>query len=222
MRQTLAEKLMRLFRDHGTQDWPWCEKVVTYSNAKLPHALLLAGSGLNNDEMLKQGFASLEWLTKLQTVEGGRISLIGNQGWLERSGKRARFDQQPIEAMAMVQACSAAYRISRDEIWFDRARAFLGWFTSNNEIHVSLYDYHTGGSRDGLRSDGVNMNQGAESTLAWLLGLMTVMDLNRGRTLEDHATAPWNLDAPKSTASQQGSSEALDSENQTPAHSTSG
>src|SRR5206468_2889607 len=127
-RKTLGDRLLGLFQRNAAADWPWCEDVVTYDNAKLPHALILAGHGLGDQAMTQQGFASLEWLVKLQTVDGGRISLIGNNGWLERSGKRARFDQQPVEAMALVEACAAAYRISGKESWFDHARTILAWF----------------------------------------------------------------------------------------------
>ena len=121
---------------------------------------------------------------KLQILDSGRVSLIGNRGWLARDGKRARFDQQPVEAMAMAEACAEAYRVTKQEVWFDRARTFLDWFTGNNDTGSSLYDYQTGGCRDGLHADGPNLNQGAESTLAWLIALLTMMDVHRSRALE--------------------------------------
>lgn len=183
-RKVLGDKLFNLFKQHGTPEWPWCEDIVTYDNAKLPHAMLLAGQWIPDEAMMQQGFTSLEWLVKLQTVANGKISLIGNHGWLHRSGKRARFDQQPVEAMALVEACAAAYRISGEEKWFDYARSILAWFTGNNETHSDLFDPQTGGCRDGLHTDGPNLNQGAESTLAWLVALMTVMDLNRTRSID--------------------------------------
>jgi glycosyltransferase involved in cell wall biosynthesis len=187
IRKMLADKLFDMFKRHRASDWPWCEDLVTYDNAKLPHALMLAGQWIPDPQMVRQGFESLEWLVKLQTLDDGRISLIGNNGWFQRNGKRARFDQQPIEAMALVEACAAAYRISSEEKWFDHARNILAWFTGNNDTRSSLYDYQTGGCRDGLQSDGPNLNQGAESTLAWLIALMTVMDLNRARSVDgDH------------------------------------
>jgi hypothetical protein len=187
MRQSLADKLFALFRANVAPEWPWCEDVVTYDNAKLPHALLLAGSGLGDAKMVEQGTESLEWLIRLQSNRDGRISLIGSNGWYERSGKRARFDQQPIDAAALVEACAEAYRITGDPRWFARARACFGWFGGNNEINSTLYDYQTGGCRDGLHADGPNLNEGAESSLAWLTALMTVMDLNRARSLREAA-----------------------------------
>ncbi|MGA2584950.1 MAG: glycosyltransferase family 4 protein [Tepidisphaeraceae bacterium] len=183
IRQTLANRLMRQFKDNASLDWPWCEDTLTYDNAKLPHALILTAKESGHPEMLQHGLKSLEWLVNLQIMESGRVSLIGNRGWLSRDGKRARFDQQPVEAMAMTEACAEAYRVTKEEVWFDRARTFLDWFTGNNDTGASLYDYQTGGCRDGLQADGPNLNQGAESTLAWLIALLTMMDLHRSRAV---------------------------------------
>jgi glycosyltransferase involved in cell wall biosynthesis len=181
VRDMLAERLYRMFRDNAADDWPWCEDVVTYDNAKLPHALILGGQWIPDQGMLEQGLRSLEWLVRLQLDEQGNVSLIGNHGWLRRDGHQARFDQQPVEAMAMISACAEAYRATQDDIWFQRSRHFLDWFTGSNDTQSVLYDYHTGGCRDGLHPDGPNLNQGAESTLAWLISLMTVMTQLRER-----------------------------------------
>lgn len=185
IRKSVGERLRAQFESNSDPDWLWCEDTVTYDNAKLAHALVLTGYGMDDQRMLQQGLRSLDWLVRLQILDDGRVSLIGNHGWLERSGKRARFDQQPIEAMALVESCADAYRITGQEQWFDRARSFLAWFTGNNELNSPLYDYQTSGCRDGLRSDGPNLNQGAESTLSWLISLLTVMDLNRARSLDE-------------------------------------
>ncbi len=190
IRLLLADRLMAKFQSSASPNWPWCEDVLTYDNAKLPHALILVGKETDNRLMLDQGLHSLEWLVNLQILENGRVSLIGNRGWLSRSGKRARFDQQPVEAMALVEACAQAYRVTNDEVWFDRARTFLDWFTGNNDTGASLYDHQTGGCRDGLSADGPNLNQGAESTLAWLVALLTVMDLHRTRSMDQPAEQP--------------------------------
>jgi glycosyltransferase involved in cell wall biosynthesis len=187
IRQSLAGRLLAQFKENASRSWPWCEDVLTYDNAKLPHALILSGKDDQDREMLDTGLHSLEWLVGLQVTDGGRVSLIGNRGWLDRAGNRARFDQQPVEAMALVEACAEAYRVTREDVWFDRARTFLDWFTGNNDTGASLYDHQTGGCRDGLSADGPNLNQGAESTLAWLIALMTMMDLHRLRTMENEA-----------------------------------
>jgi glycosyltransferase involved in cell wall biosynthesis len=189
LRETLSNRLMDQFRANSSGDWPWCEDTLTYDNAKLPHALILLAKEGGHPEMLDQGLRSLEWLVNLQIVDSGRVSLIGNNGWLVRNGARARFDQQPVEAMALIEACAEAYRVTHDEKWFDRARTFLDWFTGNNDTGASLYDYQTGGCRDGLSPDGPNLNQGAESTLAWLIGLLSMLDLMRGRVLLEQEQA---------------------------------
>jgi glycosyltransferase involved in cell wall biosynthesis len=193
LRQTLATRLLELFTRNGDEQWPWCEDTITYDNAKLPHALLVAGESMNEGAMVAQGLKSLEWLVHQQII-AGRVSLIGNHGWLDRHGNRARFDQQPIEAMAMVEACAVAYRLTTDDAWYDRARKFLDWFIGNNDTGSALYDYQTGGCRDGLSPGGPNLNQGAESTLGWLIALLTVMDMNRVRTIETDELLNGRLD----------------------------
>ena len=191
-RQVLGGRLFNQFKSNGDERWPWLEDTLTYDNAKLPHALLLAGEGTGNQAMVDQGLKSLEWLVSQQII-GNRVSLIGCNGWLDRQGNRARFDQQPIEAMATVEACAEAYRITQREFWYDAARKFLDWFIGNNDTGSALYDYQTGGCRDGLNPGGPNQNQGAESTLAWLISLLTIMDLNRARALVDEGeAAPMN------------------------------
>lgn len=185
-RTELAGLLAGLFRNRPSPDWPWCETKVTYDNAKIPHALILAGQWIPDAAMLKQGLESLDWLVRLQLDGTGKVSLIGNQGWMTKGKGRARFDQQPVDAMALVEACAEAWRATRDPLWRDRARRFLWWFLGNNDTESLIYDFETGGCRDGLQSTGPNLNEGAESTLAWLISLITVHDLLR----EEAAEAP--------------------------------
>ena len=192
--QTLATRLHAQFVSNGSQDWPWCEDIVTYDNAKLPHALLLAGEGLNDGAMVRQGLVSLEWLIQQQLIND-RVYLIGCNGWLTRSGTRARFDQQPIEAMATIEACAEAYRLTGDDTWYEHARKFLDWFTGDNDTGSALYDFQTGGCRDGLNPGGPNQNQGAESTLAWRVSLLTIMRLNRARTIEETVPGSDHLES---------------------------
>ena len=193
VRQMLATRLFEHFKANSDDTWPWLEDTLTYDNAKLPHALLVAGKGMNDGPMVAQGLKSLEWLVHQQIISN-RVSLIGNHGWLDRKGNRARFDQQPVEAMATAEACAEAYRLTGDDAWYDRARRFLDWFTGENDTGSALYDYQTGGCRDGLSPGGPNQNQGAESTLAWLIALVTVMDLNRTRTIEANESVSGSID----------------------------
>lgn len=189
IRSDLAYRLYDMFKRNGDERWPWCEDIVTYANAKLPHALILSGQWIPDHEMLNQGLRSLSWLVDLQLADDGVVSVIGNSGWMTRQGFRAKFDQQAIEVMALIEACAEAFRATRDAIWITRARKFLYWFLGNNDTHSILYDYQTGGCRDGLHNDGPNLNQGAESTLAWLISLLTIYELGRYDSTDIAATA---------------------------------
>ncbi|MEO9595411.1 glycosyltransferase family 4 protein [Rhodopirellula bahusiensis] len=169
--QILANRLHRQFVDHTHEDWFWPEHTLTYSCGKLPHALLCSGDWLADDDMIDMGLRSLDWLLDLQTAPAGHLSLIGNRGWYPRDGQKAGFDQQPIEAHALLEACLEAHRITEDDQWFVRARRCFDWFLGRNDLGIAIYNYQTGGCRDGLHADGVNLNEGAESILAWLLSV---------------------------------------------------
>ncbi|MGC9454839.1 MAG: glycosyltransferase family 4 protein [Phycisphaerae bacterium] len=176
-RALLAEKLGKHFMENMQDDWPWCEDTVTYSNAKLPHALIMAGKWMQKGEYIDIGQRALSWLLDVQTSPAGVLSLIGNDGWFTRGGEKAAFDQQPIEANALVDACVEAYRVTGDRSWIRQAYKSLNWFLGENDLRTPLYDFTTGGCRDGLHADRVNENQGAESTLAWLMSLLLMQDL---------------------------------------------
>ncbi|CAN5328037.1 hypothetical protein BH23BAC3_BH23BAC3_23090 [soil metagenome] len=172
----LAERLFAMFDDHSTDEWPWLEEVVTYSNGKLPHALILAGDTLKRHDMKQMGLKSLRWLLEIQT-EDDHLVPIGNHGWYQRDNLKARFDQQPLEANNLIEAAIAAYELDGDEYWLDQARTCFNWFLGKNDLNLSLYNPTTGGCRDGLHIDSVNLNEGAESTLAWLLSLIAMNQL---------------------------------------------
>ncbi|OQA87762.1 MAG: GDP-mannose-dependent alpha-(1-2)-phosphatidylinositol mannosyltransferase [bacterium ADurb.Bin236] len=181
IREELASRLFTAYRENASEDWPWIENIVTYANAKIPHALLLSGQWLGRDEMVDAGLRSLEWLVKTQTCrDNGHFAPIGNRGWLTREGcVKARFDQQPIEAMNMIEASIEAWNMTGDGKWLDTAGMCFNWFLGRNDLNTPIYDYTTGGCRDGLTPDGANDNQGAESTLAWLLSLMFMHSLQQ-------------------------------------------
>ncbi len=171
VRDALTELLMGLYQRTATPEWPWFEDSVTYMNAGLSHALILSAKGTSRADALEVGLKTLRWLTKIQTAEGGYLRPIGSNGFYKRGGERADFDQQPIEAQSMVSACLEAYRCTSDDYWFSQARRAFDWFLGRNDLGLFLYDPNTGGCRDGLHVDRVNQNQGAESTLAFLVSL---------------------------------------------------
>jgi hypothetical protein len=182
IRESLTAKLMQRHADAAKDEWQWFEEVVSYANAKLSHAMILSGRCMNNDTMLELGLKTLRWLVKVQTSDAGSFRPIGSNGFYPRGKERALFDQQPIEAQATVSACIEAYHATSDMFWVAEARRAFEWFLGRNDLGLALYDASTGGCRDGLHVDRVSQNQGAESTLAFLLALAEMQTLQNTLT----------------------------------------
>ena len=171
VRDMLIGRLLKAHDRTATADWPWFEDVLAYDNAQLPHALIVSGHAVDNHKARKVGLKSLVWLAGVQKSPDGHFRPIGSNGFYRREKERAQFDQQPLEAHATVSACLAAYRVTDDTAWLREAHTAFDWFLGRNDLGLELYDATTGGCRDGLHPDRVNQNQGAESTLAFLLSL---------------------------------------------------
>jgi glycosyltransferase involved in cell wall biosynthesis len=183
IRALTAQRLYEAFQAKGQDDWPWPEGVLSYANARLPHALILSGQWMSDGDMFDAGLRALDWLCGMQLLDG-HFAPIGNHGWYVKGGSRARFDQQPIEAHAMMDACIEAFNATQDRMWLDRAVRCFNWFLGDNDLGLPLYRPRTGGCCDGLMPDGVNQNEGAESTLAWLLALTALHKLTADNILK--------------------------------------
>ncbi len=170
-REALTCRLMGLLATNAKPDWCWFEDELSYDNAKLAHALILSGHSTGQAHVLERGLHALRWLNELQISENGHFRPIGSNGFFQRGGVRANFDQQPVEAQAMVSACLEAYRTTSDFWWYEQAQRAFDWFLGWNDLGLELYSPESGGCGDGLHVDRVNGNQGAESTLAFLLSL---------------------------------------------------
>jgi glycosyltransferase involved in cell wall biosynthesis len=169
----LANRLQSSYRAHRTEDWKWFENGLSYSNARLPQALMRSGVRAGNEEMISAGLEALDWLVTLQRCEvKGHFVPIGSQGFYSKTTEKARFDQQPVEACAAVSACLQAYRATGKGRWRKEAWSAFNWFLGDNDLQIALYDPATGGCRDGLHPDRANENQGAESTLSFLMALL--------------------------------------------------
>jgi hypothetical protein len=134
--------------------------------------MLACGRDLKRDDLAEIGLKTLRWLVEVQRSEEDHFTPIGSNGFYRRGGTRARFDQQPIEAGAVVSACLEAWRISGDSCWQRAAQRAFEWYFGLNDLKLSLYDARTGGCRDGLHSDRANQNEGAEATLSFLTALV--------------------------------------------------
>jgi hypothetical protein len=174
--ELLTGCLNRRFEAATSPEWPWPENMLTYENARLPHALLVAGRSLSDKTMVERGSFSLGWLLDVQT-NNGQFAPIGNDGWYRRGGTPARFDQQPIEADATIAACLDAFRADGEPRWLAGATSAYNWFLGENALGESICVPETGACCDGMSPTRVNQNQGAESTLAWLTSQLNMQTL---------------------------------------------
>lgn len=149
-----------------TSTWAWPEPRLAYANAALPEALIAAGAALGDPRVLDAGLAMLDWLVQLQTRDG-HLSVVG-VGGRGPTDSAPQFDQQPIEVAAIADACWRAFTLTGDPVWSARVILALDWFEGRNDSAAVMWDSHAGGGYDGLRADGPNTNEGAESTLAFV------------------------------------------------------
>ena len=178
IRSALSQRLLQMYESIRRPDWKWFENVLAYGNARLSQALLLVGAACSDDRMVSAGLESLDWLSTEQLCEiNHHFVPIGSQGFYRQDGEKARFDQQPIEAAGAVSACLQAYRVTGDSRWRKEAWSAFNWFLGDNDLQLPLYDSVTGGCRDGLHPDRANENQGAESTLSFLMALLEMRSL---------------------------------------------
>ena len=183
MQAELLGRLVGLYQQVKRPDWSWFEDIVSYDNARLVQAVLAtAGKAPEHAAAREVGLEALRWLVAAQRAERGHFRPIGSNGFYRRGEPRARFDQQPLEAHATVSACSEAFRITGDRSWIEEARRAFAWFLGQNDLDASIYNPDSGGCRDGLHVDRVNLNEGAESTLAFLGALIEMQALEARAT----------------------------------------
>jgi hypothetical protein len=149
--------------------WSWPRPELTYASAALAEVVIADGSFRRDVARQAAGLRMLSWLRGIQTVDG-RLSVVAAGGW-RRGDERPRYDQQPIEVAALADACSTAALATGDQTWRHGVRQAVDWFLGDNDAGAAMWDRATSGGYDGLTSDGVNLNQGAESTLALIATL---------------------------------------------------
>jgi len=178
IRSVLGTRLLEMYESIRSPDWKWFENILAYGNARLPQAMLLVGSACSDDRMVSAAIEALNWLTETQRcATNGHFVPIGSQGFYRQGEEKARFDQQPLEAAGAVSACLQAYRVTGDGRWRNQAWSAFNWFLGDNDLQLPLYDSITGGCRDGLHPDRANENQGAESTLSFLMARLEMNSL---------------------------------------------
>ncbi len=179
LRRLLAERLMALFSAIATKDWIWFEDLLAYDNARLPQALIQTGLTTQTQSYVEVGLRSLRWLMALQTASSGCFRPIGTKSFGRLRQAPEAFDQQPIEASATISACLIAGRAEDLAQWPAAAMGAFGWFLGENDLQTTLIESATGSCSDGLHPDRPNENKGAESALAYLLGLAEIRRFKR-------------------------------------------
>ncbi len=169
-----AEVLMKHYKDNQSEDWQWFEQLLAYDNGILPLALLHAAEILSDEKIKSVALSAMHFLTD-NTMKDGYLSIVGSNGWYKHGEEKAQFAQQPIDAMAMVLLYHKAYHVTKNKDYLSKLFTSFMWFLGENDLRLSLYDFDTKGCCDGFEKDGVNRNQGAESTLAYLISHLTVL-----------------------------------------------
>jgi glycosyltransferase involved in cell wall biosynthesis len=172
--RNLANLLIKHFNENETPDWKWFESLLAYDNGILPLALLHSAEILNDEKITQTAISTMNFLTK-HTLKDNYLSIIGNEKWFNKEGERSVFAQQPIDAMAMVLMYHQAFHVTSDKEYLNKLYTSFLWFLGENDLRMSLYDFETQGCCDGFESYGVNRNQGAESSLAYLISHLTVL-----------------------------------------------
>jgi len=170
----MAYRLVDAYTLHTSENWHWFESLLAYDNALLPLALLHAAGILKEERIINTAIESMNFLSNI-TLKDGFLSIVGNEKWYAENGAQSKFAQQPIDALAMVLMFHEAYHLTKDKNYLTQLFTSFMWFLGENDLRMSLYDFETKGCCDGLENYGVNRNQGAESTLAYLISHLTVL-----------------------------------------------
>ncbi len=185
--KNLAMRLAERYEKTADEDWRWFETVLSYDNARLSEAMIAASTWCEDERMLRFGLESLEWLFEVCEGPAGCLSLVGSNGWYKKGGIKARFDQQPVDAAAMLAAAKRAFERTDDPKWLARMEMAYEWFLGRNELGLCLVELGSGGCRDGLTAVGVNENMGAESTLSWLMAHADMQEIRTCVTRDESA-----------------------------------
>jgi hypothetical protein len=186
--QSMTESVVEMYEVHRGTDWHWFESILTYDNAIFPLALLHSCEITGNEYVKKIALESISFLDSL-TMSNGYLSPVGNDGWHTRGGNMPVFDQQAIETMAMVLMHLQAYKVTRKPVYIRKMFLSYMWFLGENTLRITLYDHETNGCCDGLQPGGINRNQGAESTLAYLISHLAVLKGFELESVYDHSDA---------------------------------
>jgi hypothetical protein len=184
----LGGRLHALLAEKRRPGWEWFEEVLAYDNARLCEALLRAGRRLDDPAMRAEGLATLAWLDAQQSNDDGQFRAIGTDSFGRQYMPPLPFDQQPVEAWATIDAARVAHEITGELRWEEMARKAYAWYLGANDVGLPLGSVSDGGCFDGLMSDRVNLNQGAESVLAFQFACCAMREMTEKADVEGSGT----------------------------------
>jgi hypothetical protein len=176
--KTLTNQILSNYKLHNSVDWHWFEPYLTYINGRLPQALFVASEKVGDRNYLEAGKESLGFILQVQMIDNQFVP-IGNNGWYQRGGQRAMYDQQSVEAFCMTEVALAAYHATGQEEYRENAEIVFEWFLGRNSRKAMVYNAETGGCYDGITPLGLNLNQGAEATVSYLLARLDMESLQQ-------------------------------------------
>lgn len=168
-----ANKLVEIYQQNSSPDWQWFENYLSYVNAVLPYALAEAGRALNNNSYTEIASISFNWLDSVSRTDG-HPAPIGQNGWYFKDGQKADYDQQPVDAAKMILAATSLFTATNKEIYLNKALEWMSWYDGHNSQNVSVINPNTNGVYDAVTPGGVNKNQGAESTVSYILAYLSL------------------------------------------------
>jgi len=172
--RNLTYKLIKQYEENSSPDWKWFESCLSYDNGTLPHALLHSAEILSDDKITEIAIESMKFLSDI-TIKDGYLSVIGNEKWYEKGKERSVFAQQPVDVLAMVLMFYQAYNLTKEKKYLKKLFISYMWFLGENDLRMSMFDFETKGCCDGIERSGINRNQGAESTIAYFISHLTVL-----------------------------------------------
>ncbi len=172
--RNLAGRLIRHYEENSSESWKWFEPLLAYDNGILPLALLHSAEILNDGKINEIALEAMTFLSGI-TLKDGYLSIIGNEKWYKKDGERSMFAQQPVDALAMILMYRQAFHLTKDKNYLTKLFSCFMWFLGENDLRMSLFDFETKGCCDGFENYGVNRNQGAESSLAYLISHLIVL-----------------------------------------------
>lgn len=168
-----ADHLISLYNDNFSNEWHWFESYLTYSNSKLSEALFYSYLATKDKKYLEIAESSLDFLVSI-TFKNGVFSPVGSNGWYKKNNQKSSFAQQPVDTASMVQTLVLAYNITKKDSYLGKAITAFQWFLGKNVLNQAVYNESNGGCHDGLEEISVNINQGAESTISYLMARLSL------------------------------------------------